>query len=98
MTAELPPLEGLLCRVLRAGTMISGALLGSGLIAVFVFPGHPVTNALLAMGLVVLMVTPVARVIVSFLDFLWTRDWWFALSTGVVLALLAGGFIAALRF
>jgi len=98
VSADLPPLERVLCRVLRAGTFLSGALLASGLVAAFISPSHRLTSALLAMGLAVLLATPVVRVIVSFVDFVWTKDWWFALSTGVVLALLAGGLIAALRF
>jgi uncharacterized membrane protein len=97
MSAALPPLERLLCKILRAGTFVSGALLAAGLVAAFVYPRHPLTKALLAMGLAVLLLTPVVRVIVSFVDFLWTKDWWFALSTAIVLALLAGGFIAAFR-
>ena len=97
MSAALPPLERLLCNVLRAGTFVSGALLAAGLVAAFVYPDHPLTRAVLAMGLAVLLLTPVVRVIVSFVDFLWTRDWWFALWTAMVLALLTGGFIAAFR-
>lgn len=94
MTGTLSTLERLVGGVLRIGTISSGAMLGAGLIGSFLAPDHRVTRMLLGTGLLVLLLTPVARVVVSFLDYLWTRDWWFALWTGIVLALLASAFIA----
>jgi uncharacterized membrane protein len=97
MTDTATTLERLLARVFRAGTMVSGSMLAAGLLLSFVAPTERATTFLLEGGTFVLLVTPVARVIVSFLDYVWTRDWWFALWTGLVLALLASGFIAALH-
>jgi uncharacterized membrane protein len=46
-------------------------------------------------GIVVLLLTPVGRVVVSFIDFLLKRDWLFVALTGIVLCLLGSAFIAA---
>ena len=97
MTGTATPLERLLAGVFRAGTMVSGSMLAVGLVLTFVWPTSRTTTILLDGGAFVLLVTPAARVLVSFLDYVWTRDWWFALWTGLVLALLASGFIAALH-
>jgi uncharacterized membrane protein len=90
-------LERLLAQVFRAGTLASGSMLFVGLVLSFVWPSHRGTHLLLDGGAFVLLVTPVARVVVSFVDYLLTRDWWFVLWTGIVLALLASSFIAALH-
>jgi uncharacterized membrane protein len=45
-------------------------------------------EAIVAMGLLVLMATPVMRVAVSMLMFIWQRDQIYALITGAVLCLL----------
>ena len=70
-------------------------MLAVGLLLSFLWPSSRATEILLSGGVLVLLVTPVARVLASFLDYLWMRDWWFVLWTGIVLALLASGFIAA---
>jgi uncharacterized membrane protein len=44
--------------------------------------------AILELGLVVLMLTPVARVLVLTIGWLWNRDWTFSLIAFCVLALL----------
>jgi uncharacterized membrane protein len=97
MKDDLSTLERLLGRVFRVGTIVSGSMLAVGLVLSFVRPSSPVTAFLLGGGVIVLLVTPVARVLTSFLDYLWMRDWWFALWTGIVLALLASSFITALH-
>ena len=45
-------------------------------------------QAIVAMGLLLLMLTPVARVVVSFVTFVRQRDRTYALLTGLVLAML----------
>jgi uncharacterized membrane protein len=72
-------------------------MLTVGLLVSFLRPSSHVTEILLGGGVIVLLVTPVARVLASFLDYLWMRDWWFALWTGIVLALLASSFLTALH-
>jgi uncharacterized membrane protein len=94
---DLSTLELLLARVFKAGTMASASMLSVGLLASFLWPSSRVTEILLGGGVIVLLVTPIARVLASFLDYLWMRDWWFALWTGIVLALLASSFLTALH-
>ena len=74
---------------------ISGAALLAGLVGSFVAPDARATRLLLTVGILVLLLTPAARVLASFIGYLVGREWWFVLWTGIVLALLASGFIAA---
>jgi uncharacterized membrane protein len=95
MSGDLRTLERVVGRVLAIGTMTSGAVLLVGLLLTFVWPGHPVTGQILTAGILILFLTPALRVVISFGDYIIERDWWFVLWTGIVLALLASGFIAA---
>ena len=97
MRDDLSTLERILARVFRAGTMASGSMLAAGLVLSFIWPTSRATEILLGGGVAVLLVTPVARVVASFLDYLWMRDWWFALWTGIVLVLLASSLFTALH-
>ena len=94
MTHDTDTLERTLGHVLTAGTRISMALLGAGLLASFLHPG-PTASQLLRVGLWVLLLTPVARVLVSVVGFIAQRDWPFTLYTAIVLSLLVTSFIAA---
>lgn len=73
---------------------VSGVSVGAptpltgGTIVHIVRAGGP--EALLVSGLLVLVLTPVARVVVSFVEFVAVRDRAFAAITAIVLALLAG--------
>jgi uncharacterized membrane protein len=96
MTQRPHDTEVVLGRVLTAGTRLSTGLLVAGLAAVVAGagrPGHLVVSA----GLLVLMATPIARVAVSLVEFARGREWWFVACTAVVLVLLAGSLIVALR-
>ena len=95
MSSDLGTLERLVGRVLAIGTVTSGTILVIGLLLSFVWPGHAVTNQILTVGILVLFLTPAVRVLISFGDYIIEREWWFVLWTGIVLVLLAGGFIAA---
>ncbi len=95
MNTDISTLEVWIGRVLRIGTTVSGAMLATGLVLSFLAPNRAATHALLAGGTIILLLTPTARVALSFVDYLVAGDWWFVLWTGVVLALLASGFIAA---
>jgi len=88
--------ERTLGRVLSVGTRASTALLAAGLVAAL-STSHPVSRTLLGAGLLVLMGTPIARVAVSVVEFARTREWWFVLCTLVVLVLLLGSLMVALR-
>jgi uncharacterized membrane protein len=95
MSGDQLTLERLVGRVLAIGTVTSGSILCAGLVLSFVWPNHALTNRLLTAGIIVLFLTPALRVLISFGDYIIERDWWFVLWTGIVLVLLAGGFIAA---
>ena len=53
-------------------------------------------NRVLAAGLMLLMATPIVRVVASLVEYLRIRDWWFAATTVVVLAVLMGAVAVAL--
>ena len=84
----VPELSLLLTLVLfAAGTAagIVGALLGLGG-GVFLVP---------FLGLVILMATPVARVVVSVVEYALGRDWLFVTLTSGVLVILIGSLMVA---
>jgi uncharacterized membrane protein len=79
--------ELLLGRTLGIGVAISTALLALGL-ALQLTTGSPLASTLLHAGLLVLMGTPVARVLLSCLEYIRQRDWFFAVSGLAVLVVL----------
>jgi len=83
--------------VLRAGVMASSLCLGAGLVLGWLGAGV-VSLALLQTGVVVLLLTPVARVLVSIVEYAQERDWTFVALTGIVLLELAASVVAALVF
>ena len=94
---RLEQLEVILGRVLLAGVLLSSACLAVGL-ALWMAGGDSVAaNRVLAAGLLVLMGTPILRVVVSLVEYLRMRDWLFAATTVVVLAVLMGAVAVALR-
>lgn len=100
MNGKLDYFEGLerrLGRLLLAGVAISTSLLAVGLLLWMTLgasgPGAPFLHA----GLILLMATPVARVVVSFVEYVRERDWFFAATTFGVLAVLAVTVIVAIR-
>lgn len=94
---RLERLEVILGRVLLAGVLSSSACLAVGLI-MWMAGGYPVAaNRVLAAGLIVLMATPILRVVVSLVEYVRMRDWFFAATTIVVLAVLMGVVAVALR-
>lgn len=84
-TNDLNRLEDLLGRVLVTGVVASATILAVGLIVdVFTGRGHPV----LRIGLILLMATPIFRVIVSLVEYVRMRDWFFSATTAAVLLVL----------
>ena len=63
----------------------------------FIAAAHALSHAMLVAGIIVLLFTPVARVVVSLLDFVLNRDWLFVALNSVVFFLLGSAFIAAFR-
>jgi uncharacterized membrane protein len=91
-------LERLIGVVLRAGVMVSSTCLAVGLVLSLATGGGAVAAVLLNVGIVVLLATPLARVIVSTVQYIGERDWLFATLTVVVLLELVASAVAALVF
>ena len=91
-------LERLIGIVLRAGVMVSTACLAVGLLLSLATGGHAMATVLLNVGIVVLLATPLARVIVSTVQYIGEGDWLFATLTLVVLLELVASAVAALVF
>lgn len=82
--------------VLRVGVLASSACLGAGLVLALSGSSTALANTLLTIGLVTLLATPVARVVVSVVDYVRDRDWPFVALTSIVLLELAASVVAAL--
>jgi uncharacterized membrane protein len=84
------PIEIVLARLLRIGTVIAAILLATGITAMLL-AGANFAPRLITAGLVVLLATPVMRVLVAGLVFFRERDWLFTLFCLIVLCSLAAG-------
>jgi uncharacterized membrane protein len=91
-------LERLIGIVLRGGVMVSSACLAVGLLLSLVTGDGGVAGFLLNAGIIVLLATPLARVVVSTVQYVSERDWPFATLTFVVLLELIASAVAALVF
>jgi uncharacterized membrane protein len=98
-TADAPPtLERAVGIVLRCGVTASSACLAVGLALSFTAATGAIAGLLLQIGVIVLLATPVARVVVSIVEYTIQRDWTFATLTTIVLAELLASAAAALVF
>lgn len=79
--------EVLLGRTLGVGVFTSTALLSLGLLLSLVTPGVS-AELLLNGGLLLLMATPMARVLLSCVEYIRERDWFFAINAFGVLVVL----------
>jgi uncharacterized membrane protein len=95
---QVARLEQLVGAVLRAGVVISSVCLAVGLALSLISATSAVASVLLQFGIVVLLATPVARVLVSIVEYAQQRDWKFTLLTAIVLVELLASAIAALMF
>ena len=91
-------LERVIGIVLRAGVIISSICLAVGLVLSLATGGGAAATVLLNAGIVVLLATPLARVIVSTVQYVGERDWRFATLTFIVLLELVASAVAALVF
>lgn len=94
MTATL--LDRRLGLVLQGGVRLSALLLGAGLLLTLVDRSPDTRHWLLHSGLLVLMATPILRVVVSVVEYLHLRDWFFFATSFAVLLVLAATVISAL--
>jgi len=82
---------------LQIGVTMSSVCLAAGLMAVVV--GRPgAADLLLHVGVIILLTTPVARVVISTVEYVRERDWTFVALTAVVLVELLASAVAALVF
>lgn len=87
--SALSRLEDQLGRLLIAGVATSAVVLLAGLVLFLVSPSSALSSWLLTIGLFVLMATPMLRVVVSFVEYIRMKDWFFVLTTLIVLGVLA---------
>jgi len=91
--AALERLERQLGRLLNAGVLFAAAVLALGLIFWFALGNARPANLTLTVGLVVLMLTPLARVVASFIVYWRLRDWFFVGTTVMVFVVLVGAWL-----
>ena len=84
-------------RLLIAGVIVSAIALACGLIFYYFAPDNLFASRLLTVGLVLLMATPMLRVVVSIVEYVRMREWFFVVTTLAVLVELAVTVIYALR-
>jgi uncharacterized membrane protein len=94
---RLERLERNLGRLLVAGVALSAVALALGLALQLVEPGSTVSQDLLSAGFMILMATPMLRVIVSVVEYVLMREWFFMATTLVVVAELAAAVVYALH-
>jgi uncharacterized membrane protein len=86
---SLARLESLFGKVLVAGVLVSSVLLALGLLLWLAGYDGTWDRRILGAGLITLMATPVVRVIVSSVEYIRRRDWFFAATSLAVLVVLA---------
>jgi uncharacterized membrane protein len=91
----MAPLERWVGLVLRVGVMASSACLTVGLVLVLINGEGGAATILLHTGIIVLLATPVARVVVSIVQYVSARDWTFVMLTLIVLIELMASVAAA---
>ena len=84
------PLELVLARLLRIGSLLAAGLLSAGIAGMLLGQGV-LAPRLINAGLVVLLGTPVMRVVAAGVVFVREREWHFALFCLVVLVAIAAG-------
>jgi len=88
-------LETAIGRVLRVGTIASSVLFALGFVMTLASSGSAAASLSLNVALLTLLATPVARVVVSVVQFIREGDRVFVVLTLVVLLALGGSVVAA---
>lgn len=88
-------LERVLGKILGWGVAASTTLLASGLLLQLLGLLPSASATLTHAGLMALIATPVARVVVSVIEYVLDRDWPFAAMTAAVLIILVGSLLVA---
>jgi len=97
MTRTASRLERAIGLVLRAGVATSSICLAAGLVLALSGLAPPAA-LLLHTGVIILLATPVARVLISIVEYGRERDWRFVALTAIVLVELMASAVAALVF
>lgn len=96
-TSGLRAFEATLARVMLSGVWLSAACLALGLSALLISPRLTMAQALLRIGLIILMATPVMRVVLSVVEAIRRKDWFWLWTTIAVTLILAGTMVYSLR-
>jgi hypothetical protein len=81
-------LEVQLGRLLQAGVLTAAGCLAVGLVLWMAGAAAGAADILLTAGLMILMATPILRVIVSLIEYVRMRDWFFVVTTVLVFGVL----------
>ena len=84
----LGPLERQVGRLLFGGVTSAAICLAAGLVLWMMGDYQAAANRILTAGLVILMITPIARVVISFVVYVRIRDWFFVGTTIMVFVVL----------
>jgi uncharacterized membrane protein len=90
-------LERSIAIVLRVGVIASSAMLAAGLVLSFAGLAG-LSHLLMQTGILILLCTPMARVVISTVEYATAGEWTFAALTAIVLLELIGSGVAALVF
>ena len=82
-------------KLLRVGVVLSTMLLTAGVLISISGAARSIAEPLLSMAILILLGTPVARVVISVVEYVRERDWLFVTLTLIVLLTLAGSVVAA---
>lgn len=93
MQDAIERLEVQVGRLLKVGVALSAACLGVGLVVWMIADGSRTADALLRGGLIALMLTPLARVVASFIAWVRLRDWFFVATTVMVFVVLMAAWL-----
>jgi uncharacterized membrane protein len=94
----LTRLERSIGLVLRAGVAFSSACLALGLVLWLLQVLPHTADVLMQTGIIALLCTPIARVVISTVEYVAEREWRFAALTTIVLLELLASAVAALIF
>jgi hypothetical protein len=90
-------LERMLGRLLLAGWTTASVVLSLGLVLQIAAPAGHAAALFLSAGLMILMATPMLRIVVSLVEYVRMREWFFVMTTAIVFVELAVGVLFALR-
>jgi uncharacterized membrane protein len=96
-SSALRAFERTLARVMLTGVWLSAACLALALSVLLISPRVSVAEVLLRIGLVILMATPVMRVVLSVIEAVRQKDWFWLWTTIAVTLILGATMVYSLR-